>query len=77
MYNAETRAYEKDYAGVQNMLSFGRSKIIEWFSHVQRADGKIIKGVTERSIIGQRLLEAQNTMERCGKKGSRNAMKTY
>jgi len=34
-----------------NILSFSRSKWIEWAGHVWRAEGKIIKQVTEGRIV--------------------------
>lgn len=54
VHNMETRAYERRHNadvqnmyGKSNMLSLSRSKRIEWYGHVWRADGKKIKRVTE------------------------------
>jgi len=61
VYNIETRTYERRHNndlqslyGRPNILSCGRSKKIEWAGHVWRAEGKIIKQVTEGRIVKKR-----------------------
>jgi hypothetical protein len=60
-YNRETKTCErrhnndlKSLYGKPNILSFSRSKRIEWAGHVWRAEGKIIKQVTEGRIVKKR-----------------------
>lgn len=57
----KTRTYERRYNidlqnlyGRPNILSYSRSKRIEWVEHVRRADGKTIKRVTEGKTEGKR-----------------------
>lgn len=61
VYNIETRTYERRHNndlqnlyGRPNILSYSRSKRIEWAGHVWRAEGKTIKRVTEGRIVGKR-----------------------
>ncbi|KAL4142514.1 hypothetical protein QTP88_004958 [Uroleucon formosanum] len=61
VYNIETRTYERRHNNdLQNLyerpniLSYSRSKRIEWAGHVWRAEGKTIKRVTEGRIVGKR-----------------------
>lgn len=57
----ETKTYErrhnndlKNMWGRPSILSYNRSKRIAWFGHVWKADGKNIKRVRERRIVGEK-----------------------
>lgn len=61
VYNMETETYEKRHNkdlqnpyGRPNILSYCRRKRIEWAGHVWRAEGKIIKRVTDGNVVGKR-----------------------
>lgn len=76
MYGTEIKNHKRKHnADVQNIyrrpniLSFSRSRRIEWFGCVWRVDGKVIQHVKEIRIIGKRPMgrpetQWKNVMER-------------
>lgn len=61
VYNVETRPYERRHNNDKqslyerpNILSYSRSKGIEWAGHIWKAERKNIKRGTEGGIVGKR-----------------------
>jgi len=68
LYNRETEQFERrlnndlrELYGRLNILSYTRSKRLEWLGHVWRADGRIIKQALIAKITGKRPLGTPRT----------------
>jgi len=67
-YNAELQTYERrknqelqNLYNRPNIISYIRRKRLEWFGHVWRADGQVIKEVLVNKTNGKRPLERPRT----------------
>lgn len=68
IYNAESQTYERrkiqelqELYNRPNIISFIKSKRLEWFGHVWRADGQVLKEVLVNKINKKRQLERPRT----------------